>query len=318
MSKPYVTVAGATGQLGHLIAASLRSRDIPVQALIRPHTDPSRTTALRDLGVTISETDLNDVPALRTALDGTTTLVSALNGLSDVILTAQRNLLDAAVQAHVRRFIPSDYALDFTKTQAGTNRNLDLRREFHTILEQSGIEQWTSILNGAFTEILAGQAPLILDKWGRVLYWGSNPDQKLDFTTYADAAAYTAAVAADERETPKILRIAGDVKSARELGEIAGRVNHSDDGDGGEGKPYTPLWVGSVGFLEGAAGLMRRFGLGGSEKDVFPAWQGMQYTVNMFSGAGKLDPLDNDRYPELKWTKVEDFLRQLKEKKVQA
>ncbi len=38
-----------------------------------------------------------------------------------------------------------------------------------------------------------------------------------------------------------------------------------------------------------------------------PTWQGMQYMVNMFSGAGKLEPLDNDRYPELTWTKWETF-----------
>lgn len=259
--------------------------------------------------MTISETDLNDVPALRTALEGTTTLVSALNGLSDTILGAQRNLLDAAVQANVRRFIPSDFALDFTKTTPGTNRNLDLRRDFHGVLEKSGMKEWTSVLNGPFMELLGGEAPLINDRFRRVLYWGS-ADQELDFTTYGDTAAYTAAVAADERETPKILRIAGDVLSVRELGVVAGRVNGGKDGS-----PYTPLWVGSVGFLKGAARVMRRFGMGGSEKDVFPAWQGMQYTVNMFSGEGKLEPLDNDRYPEIKWTKVEDFLRQKKEEK---
>lgn len=36
----------------------------------------------------------------------------------------------------------------------------------------------------------------------------------------------------------------------------------------------------------------------------------MQYMANMFSGDGKLDPLDNDRYPGLKWTKAEEFLAQ--------
>jgi len=30
---------------------------------------------------------------------------------------------------------------------------------------------------------------------------------------------------------------------------------------------------------------------------VFPAWQGMQYTRDMFSGGVRLDPLDNDRFP---------------------
>lgn len=33
----------------------------------------------------------------------------------------------------------------------------------------------------------------------------------------------------------------------------------------------------------------------------------MQYMVNIMSGDGKLDPLDNSRYPDIKWTTLEEF-----------
>lgn len=39
---------------------------------------------------------------------------------------------------------------------------------------------------------------------------------------------------------------------------------------------------------------------------IFPAWQGMQYTYDMFSGRPTLDPLDNDRYPDLRWISLLD------------
>ncbi|RZL02412.1 MAG: hypothetical protein EOO62_22380 [Hymenobacter sp.] len=42
--------------------------------------------------------------------------------------------------------------------------------------------------------------------------------------------------------------------------------------------------------------------------DVFPPWQGMQYLHNMFTGLPKLAPLDNDRYPAIRWTKVQQVL----------
>ena len=45
---------------------------------------------------------------------------------------------------------------------------------------------------------------------------------------------------------------------------------------------------------------------GGNE--LYPAWQGMQYTCNMFEGRAKLEPLDNDRYPGMHWTTVRDVL----------
>jgi hypothetical protein len=35
---------------------------------------------------------------------------------------------------------------------------------------------------------------------------------------------------------------------------------------------------------------------------VFPAWQGMQYMLDMLSGAVRLAPLDNDRDAGLRWT----------------
>jgi hypothetical protein len=34
----------------------------------------------------------------------------------------------------------------------------------------------------------------------------------------------------------------------------------------------------------------------------------MQYFHDMFSGCAKLEPLDNDRYPEIQWTTVREAL----------
>jgi len=44
------------------------------------------------------------------------------------------------------------------------------------------------------------------------------------------------------------------------------------------------------------------------EKELYPAWQGMQYLRNMFDGRAKLEPLDNDSYPGLHWTTVREVL----------
>jgi hypothetical protein len=44
------------------------------------------------------------------------------------------------------------------------------------------------------------------------------------------------------------------------------------------------------------------------EKELYPVRQGMQYMRNMFDGRAKLEPLDNDRYPGIRWTTVRDVL----------
>ena len=105
------------------------------------------------------------------------------------------------------RFIPSDYSADFTGLSAGENRNFDLRREFRERLSGARIAS-TSILNGAFAELLTWGMPLLDFAAKRVSYWG-DADQKLDFTTMDDTAMFTAAAALDPA-APAILRIAGD------------------------------------------------------------------------------------------------------------
>jgi len=35
----------------------------------------------------------------------------------------------------------------------------------------------------------------------------------------------------------------------------------------------------------------------------------MQYMRNMFDGRAKLEPLDNGRYPGIRWTSARDVLR---------
>ncbi|KAH9225130.1 hypothetical protein K456DRAFT_1852869 [Colletotrichum gloeosporioides 23] len=292
----FVAVAGATGALGQLIASELCKRSIAVKALTRPGTDPQRTETLRRLGgVTVVEVDLADRSALVEVLTGVTCVISTLQGLADIILTAQGQLLDAAVAAQVPRFIPSDFSLDFTKTKPGSNRNLDLRRQFHTRLDQANIA-WTSVLNGGFMDLLTSEMSLINKKKRKITYVG-RADQKLDFTTMANTAAFTAAVAIDPNPTPKFLRIASDVVSANDLAKVVTDV---------EGVRYSVSSMGSLWFLETIIAIMKR--LGGSDQTM-PIWQGMQYMANMFSGHGKLEPLDNGRYPEIEWTKVESFLR---------
>ena len=300
MASPFVAVAGASGGLGQLVIMELLKRGVAVKALVRPNTDPSRTEKLRSAGAAITPLDLSGIPALTRELNGAICVISSLQGLKDVMHTAQGNLLEASVAAKVPKFIPSDFALDFTKTKPGSNRNLDLRREFHAQLRKSGIA-WTSILNGGFMDLMAGDSPMINHKSRKVPYIGQMT-QPLDFTTMVDTAAYTAAVAVDPNPTPNFLRIAGDTVSAQDIADAQTKV---------EGVRYTPSWMGPVWFMEFMIRVLRLFG---GQNELLPMWQGMQYMTNMHSGAGKREPLDNDRYPELSWTKVEDFFLQQRKK----
>ncbi|UOQ71621.1 NmrA family NAD(P)-binding protein [Hymenobacter cellulosilyticus] len=190
-----IVVAGATGDLGHRIVTALRQRNAPVRALVRPETDPAKIDRLTQQGVQVQPVDFSDSVALTRACAGASCVLSALAGLREVIIDTQTQLLNAAVAAGVPRFIPSDFASDYTQQAPGLNRNFDLRRELQAIIDQAPIAA-TSILNGAFAEVLTYNIPLLDFKQQQVGYW-EDADWQIDFTTMDDTAAFTAAAALD-------------------------------------------------------------------------------------------------------------------------
>ncbi|WP_052323961.1 NmrA family NAD(P)-binding protein [Flavihumibacter sp. ZG627] len=287
-------MAGATGQLGQRIAHHLLNSNHRVIALVRKETNSTSASQLEKQGVVLCEVDFNDPSQLVRACTGAHCIVSALNGLEDVMIDLQMNLLHAAIDAGVPRFIPSDYCINYTKLPDGSNRNLDLRRKFNEQLDKTPIEA-TSILNGMFTDLLTGEAPLILFGLKRVIYWG-DANQNLDFTTLENTAEYTGRAAVDEA-TPRYLRIAGDVVNAEGLKDAVTAAT---------GNGFKLLRVGGLGGLKTMINITRT--IIPKKEEVFPPWQGMQYLHNMLSGKPKFSALDNDRYQGIRWTTVQEVL----------
>jgi pimeloyl-ACP methyl ester carboxylesterase len=292
MNTP-ILVAGGTGNLGGRIIAALRKRGAAVRAIVRAETDPAKIEALVQQGVDVRRVDMANVAALTEACTGVSCVVSAVAGLRDVIVDGQAALLAAAVAANVSRFIPSDFSSDYTQQSAGANRNFDLRREFQAHLDQAPI-QATSILNGAFAELLTYNIPLLDFKQQQVGYW-EDADWCIDFTTMDDTAAFTAAAALDS-STPRFLRVASFQPSPKELATAAESA--------GKGH-FELVRLGSRADLATAIGHVRAANPAG-EQQLYADWQQMQYMLSMFSVQNR--PLDNGRYPDLRWTSLPELL----------
>ena len=290
-----ILVAGATGNLGGRIVDALLEQGANVRAVVRAESSLGAGGRLREKGVEIKQANFSDVSEVAGACAGADCVVSALSGLREVIIDAQKGLLDGAVAAGVPRFIPSDFSLDFTELAVGKNRNLDLRREFHTILDDAPIKA-TTVFNGAFMDLLTMEMPLILYRFKRILYWGAS-SVKMDLTTMDNAANFTAHVALDD-ETPRFLRIAGDRVSAKDVRDVMTAITD---------KNFKLFRAGSIGLLDVIIKVAKF--LFPSKNNLYPAWQGMQYMRDMMEGRAEFVPLDNDRYSEIDWTSAEEFLR---------
>jgi hypothetical protein len=311
-----IVVAGARGQLGKLICDSLVSRarsenrPVHVRGLVRkggvnavsvaPDDSPEQTSGQH---LTIEPVDYGNEDNLKRACAGAHCVVSALQGLQDVIVGVQVQLLKAAIAEKVQRFIPSDFAIDFTKLPEGSNRNFDLRLRFHKeadhLIQQSksGIEL-TSVYQGAFTELLGSGRFLFDYKKHRIIYFGS-PDTIMELTTWKNTAEYTAAVAMDLNPAPRSLYIAGKRLTPVEAGQIAKRVTGAD---------FRIKRMMSIRMLRLVIALIKFIK---PEKDkTMPLWVIMQYAYCMAIGPTLPPQLDNDRYPGIEWTGVDEIVRQ--------
>ena len=289
-----IVIAGATGNLGGKIVKSLLTKGAEVRAIVRLETDIKKINELEQKGVKVFQVDTSNKSEISKHCIGAHCLVSALAGLRETIIDTQKIFLDAAVEANVQRFIPSDYSSDFINLKEGQNRNLDLRREFHRYLDKAPIKA-TTIFNGPFMDLLTTDMPLILFKQKRILCWGS-PNQIIEFTTTDNVAEFTAEVALDDN-TPRYLRIAGDRLSCNDFVKLLSELTT---------KNYKIFRPGGISLLNFLIHVTRLFSP--SKKELYPAWQGMQYMRDMMEGRIIFQKYDNYRYSNIKWTSVKEFL----------
>ena len=104
-----ILVTGGTGFIGGQVVHRLRSADLPVRCLVRSRR---RAGQLETWGCELVEGDITDADAVRRAVDGAEAvvhLVAIRQGKREqferVMTQATRDLLDAAREAGVRRFV---------------------------------------------------------------------------------------------------------------------------------------------------------------------------------------------------------------------
>ncbi|KAL7904473.1 hypothetical protein GGI35DRAFT_472408 [Trichoderma velutinum] len=107
-----VAIAGGSGRrlspnlvTREVIDAILESKDHEIPILSRSTVPTMTLTSNLEWQIV----DYNDVKSLTRALNGTHTLLSFIQTLRDFKQNVQRNLIDAAIEAGVKRFSPSEY-----------------------------------------------------------------------------------------------------------------------------------------------------------------------------------------------------------------
>lgn len=301
-TKPTVLVVGSTGMLGtKIVFALLDKKATQVKAMVRPSSDSDeenrqKIEQMKAQGAIIVEGDIMKPQTLLPICEGVDVVVSAV-GNNQTTVPGQKNLIDAAKAQGVKRFIPSDYSVDYRKIDYGDNDNLDMRKEVLSYLQQSGLE-YTLILNGAFMDNIGTPyaAQFDLDN-GTFEYWGDG-EMPLDYTTTDDTAKYVAQAVSDPDLANTALEVAGEVLTMKQL--LAAYQEAT-------GKKLQEKRLGSVEDLK--AWIDQKKPSAKSPVEYIP----QQYEYVMVSGKAKLDNIQN-RYANIEPLTVRQYLESVSSK----
>lgn len=281
-----VLLIGATGSLGTLIAHELLKTGARLRLLVRSGSRSKLDPVLAEVSEVVE-----DQPGI---FDGIHTVVSAVQGGTGTIVEAQLQWLRAARDAGVRRFLASDYSMNLFALADGDNIHSDFRREFARRAEpERGDVELVHLLNGGFLDksVLYGfLGAFDLDK-DEAYLWGDG-ENEMDLTTYADTAAYIAATAVDDRPVPDRVHVAGEVLT---FGELVAAT------EAGLARSITVKKLGTLAALDAEIERRRAASPGGFAAVPLMYWRAM------LSGKGKLEPLMNDRYPQIRPTGVREY-----------
>jgi NADH dehydrogenase len=204
-----ILVAGGSGRLGTKVVTLLRQRGLVVRVLTR---DRSRAAHLAGAGVEIVEGDVRDPAAVRRAVAGAQTVVSAIQGFAGtkdgspatIDRDGNHNLILASREVAVGHFV-------FVSVKdASPNHPAELMRMKYAVeqeLKASGLA-WTIIQPGAYMETwceVLGR-PLLNRGKTQVFGRGLNP---INWVSASDVAEFVALASTDPGMRAQVIEVGG-------------------------------------------------------------------------------------------------------------
>ncbi|KAF4630218.1 hypothetical protein G7Y89_g7926 [Cudoniella acicularis] len=142
-----VAIIGASGNAGAPVLTALLDSSFEVTAITRPESK-----ATFPASVTVKRVDITSVDALTSALEGQDAVVSTL---ASVAIGVDKTIIDAALTAHVKRYIPSEFGAN-TREARGTKLGGILKSKIENIdylielSEKHDWFTWTGLSTGSF------------------------------------------------------------------------------------------------------------------------------------------------------------------------
>ncbi|KPM43139.1 hypothetical protein AK830_g3424 [Neonectria ditissima] len=306
-----IAVAGGSGQVAcEVIDALIASNKHDITILSRRNASAADTIP----GVNWRTVSYDDTSTLVEALRGTHTLLSFVQLLSDPEQKSQKNLIDAAILAGVKRFAPSEYASSAAVNMPWWAGKTQTRQYLEKVNENEQVLEYTLFQSGLFLDYLASPyqtakhvAPLdsIFDFQNlRAIVVEGHEDAIMTLTTVADIASVVALAVEYEGQWPRVGGIRGNRLTFEEILDIGERVR---------GRPFTIEKVKlddlEAGHLKTSWALEKRHRAVSEEQAAaLVKVVSIGMLLSSVKGAWAVSDEFNQLFPDYKFTETEEFL----------
>lgn len=295
-------IAGITGNIGKHAARHAISQGHAVRGLGR---NPAKLPHDITLEAFITSTSYYDVAALDRAVDGVDAVMCAYGGLPELHLDAQLLLLRACERAGVKRYLAAGWNYDWRVLQLGDEPVYDAAMMFHQQAALTSPIKPCHIFSGMLAEVFFGIdgqdgfTPRDGGVWDpkekRMEVWGTG-DEVWNFTTEEDAGKWgVEVVTADGAEEGGFVTVCSWNASMKDIKQCYEKTKGREVG-----------WKvnGSLEQLQDMANQGKTLGL-----RRFWEWHRHVFMENCVSGRWNLKKVENDRFPSVKGTSMEEFVR---------
>ncbi|KAK6833485.1 NAD(P)-binding protein [Apiospora arundinis] len=307
-----VAIAGGSGQVAReIIDALVASGKHEITILSRGNSAPQGLPP----GTKWQTVDYQDKSSLVQDLQGIHTLLSFVQLLSDPNQESQRNLIDAAILAGVKRFAPSEYGSKGTVNMGWWDGKQRIREYLEEVNRTEKILEYTLFQPGLFLDYLAFPYktakhidPLQLGfNFGknRAMVVEDHEDAVVTLTTAADLAAIVARAVEYEGTWPTTSGIRGNRLTFSQVIGIGERVRgrafdvgkvRLDDLEAGELKSSWDLEAVHKAVSQDQASAMQKM-------------VSIGFLLSSVKGAWDSSDEMNRLFPDYKFTSAEEFLK---------
>lgn len=144
---------------------------------------------IEDKGGKAFKGNVNDDKSVKGVTEGIHTVISALNSMTEkTLFEGQRNVFNDGLKNKIKRFFPSEYALNYSQEQIDENPYIKWKDDFQKLIDLSDVQS-VRVNQGIFMDFLFNFYPNGLGYWG-------DANQKIQLTTFNDTAKFIVELAA--------------------------------------------------------------------------------------------------------------------------